>query len=84
MRNKVSLTIKDSKGIKNIFIQINLKNNTTSVFSNFSSWENLAFIMEALAVTAEKCINKGRSKKEVYDSIKVYLMKVLGDYKIWE
>lgn len=77
-----SIVIRDNKNIKNIFIQLNLKNKTTLVFSNFSSWENLALIMEALAVTAQKCIREGISKKKVYGAIREYLMKVLGNYEI--
>lgn len=82
IRNKTSITIRDNKNIKNIFIQINLKNNTTLVFSNFSSWENLAYIMEALAVTVQKCIQEGISKRKIYFSIKDYLTKILGNYEI--
>lgn len=82
VKKETSITIKDNKNIKNIFIQINLKNNTTLVFSNFSSWENLAYIMEALAVTAQKCIGEGISKKQVYGAIKTYLIQVLGNYEI--
>lgn len=82
MKKEIPIMIKDNKNIKNIFIQINLKNKTTLVFSNFSAWENLALIMEALAVTTQKCIQEGISKKKVYGAIKTYLMKVLGNYEI--
>ena len=44
--------------------------------------ENLAFIMEALAVTAQKSIQEGMSKKQVYGAIKKYLIQVLGSYVI--
>lgn len=74
--------IKDSQDIQNILIQADLKKGSTSVISNFSAWENLALIMEGLGVTAEKCIQEGMDKKEVYNEIKNYLMKVLGDYQI--
>lgn len=82
MKKQTAITIKDSKDIKNLFIQVNLKNNTTLVFSSFSSWENLAFIMEALAVTAQKCIEEGISKEQVYEAIKTYITEVLGNYEI--
>ena len=81
-KQQQKVILKDDERIKNIIIQVNLKNNTTSVLSNFSAWENLALIMEGLSVTAEKCIQEGISKKRVYDEIKNYIMKVLAGYKI--
>lgn len=80
MKKEKQVIIKDSKNIKNIFIQIDLKNNSTSVLSSFSAWENLALIMEALGVTAEKCIKEGIDKKQVYRAIQDYLMQVLTSY----
>lgn len=82
MKKKIPIIIKDNKQIRNIIIQINLKTNKTSVLSSFSSWENLALIMEALAVTAQKCIQEGISKDHTYGAIKNYLMQVLGNYEI--
>lgn len=82
MKKQTAITIKDSKDVKNLFIQVNLKKNTTLVFSSFSSWENLAFIMEALAVTAQKCIEEGISRKQVYGAVKKYLVEVLDSYEI--
>lgn len=79
---KTSIIIEDKENIKNIFIQINLKNNSTLVYSNFSSWHNLAYIMEALAVTAQKCIQEGISKGNVYGAIKTYLIQILGNYEV--
>lgn len=76
------IILKDDEQTKNIIIQVDFKNHRTSVLSNFSAWENLALIMEGLGVTAEKCIQEGMSKKEVYDEIKNYIMQVLVDYKI--
>lgn len=82
MKDETSLVIRDNESTKNIFIQVDLKNQSTSVFSNFTPWENLSFIMEALAVTAEKCVKDGIERKKVYEAIKSYLVKVLGDYVI--
>ncbi len=84
MDSEEKIIIKDSEDIKNIFIQINIKKKTTMVFSAFSAWENLAYIMEALSVTAQKCIDEGKSEKEVYSAIKNYLASVLGTYNILE
>lgn len=84
MKKDIPIVIKDSKEIKNIFIQVNVKSNTTSIFSSFSVWENLALILEALAVTAEKCIAEGVDKKQVYDAIKNYIVQVLPSYKVME
>ena len=82
MKDETPLVIRDNESIKNIFIQVDLKNQSTSVCSNFSSGENLSLIMEALAITAEKCIKDGIEKKKVYGTIKDYLVKVLGNYVI--
>lgn len=82
MKKKTSLILKDDKYTRNIVIQINLKNNTTSILSSFSSWDNLALIMEGLSVTAQKCVQEGINKKHVYEAIKNYLMQVLGNYEI--
>lgn len=75
-------TLKDSKKVRNIIIQVNLKNSSTTVFSGFTAWENLALIMEGLGVTAEKCIDEGIDQKEVYKAIQDYLIKVLTSYKL--
>ncbi|MBI4097910.1 MAG: hypothetical protein HY426_02615 [Candidatus Levybacteria bacterium] len=83
MKKKVTpLTIKDSKHVKNIFIQLDLKKNSTLVHSNFSPWENIALIIEGLAVTAEKCITEGIERKEVYKAINEYLIKAMPSYKV--
>jgi len=85
MKDLKKIVIKDSKNIRNIFIQIDLKNKTTSILSSFSAWENLALIMEALGVTAKKCIREGIDQKKVYQAIKEYIVKVLSsDPKIKE
>ncbi len=76
------IIIKDSKDIKNIFIQINLKNDTTLIHSNFSAWENIALIIEGLAVTAEQCISDGIDKKKVYRGINDYLIKAIPNYRV--
>lgn len=83
MRKKIyPIIIKDDEHMRNIMVQVNLKKNTTTVFSGFSAWENLALLLEALAVTAEQCIHEGIDKKKVYDAIKEYIMQVLPSYKI--
>jgi hypothetical protein len=76
------LVIEDSENIKNVFVQLDLKKNTTMVMSNFSAWDNLFYLMEAILVTAEKCIADGMSKHEVYETIKKHFVSVLGEYQI--
>lgn len=82
MKQKMSVVLKDNDNIKNVIIQVNLKNGSTMVMSGFSAWENLAYIMEALAVTAEQCVIEGVEKKEVYQEITDYLKDVLPSYEI--
>ncbi|MFZ5845743.1 MAG: hypothetical protein ACOY0S_04800 [Patescibacteria group bacterium] len=76
------IVIRDTNDVKNIFVQVDITKGSTMVMSNFSAWENLAYLLEALAVTAEQCITEGMSKRKVYDEIKRYLMNVLGEYHI--
>ncbi|PIR79910.1 MAG: hypothetical protein COU25_02855 [Candidatus Levybacteria bacterium CG10_big_fil_rev_8_21_14_0_10_35_13] len=74
------IIISDSKYIKNIFVQVDLKKNRTIVHSGFSPWENLAFIIEGLSTTAEECIKQGMDRKDVYKFIYEYLVKTLPTY----
>jgi len=79
-KRETPIAIRDSKDLQNILIQVNLKQGTTTVLSNFSAWENLALIMEALAVTAQKCADDGISQRKVNEAIKNYLKEVFGTY----
>ena len=81
MKKKV-MTLIDNSDVKNVIIQVNLKNGTTMVVSGFNAWDNLAYIMEALAVTAEQCVTEGVEKQEVYKEITEYLKDVLPSYEI--
>ncbi len=76
------VVIKDNDEVKNIFVQLDIKNSTTKVLSNFSAWDNLAFLMEALGVTTAQCISEGIPQSKVYEAVKKYMMQILGDYKI--
>ncbi len=80
MKKQVPIVIEDSKDTRNIIIQINLKDNTTTVFSSFSPWENLALLIEGLATTAGECVNEGMDKREVYKTIQDYIVKALPSY----
>ena len=63
MKKDIPIIVKDSKGVRNIVVTVDLKQNTTTVFSGFSPWKNLALLLEALGATAQKCIRDGISKK---------------------
>ena len=80
-KKKSTIILKDSGKIRNIVIQINLEDNSTTVFSSFSAWENLALILEGLGVTAQKCIKEGISKNKVYGQVKKYVIEVLSSYE---
>ena len=85
MKKKAAeLVIKDGKNIKNIFIQLDLKKNSTMVYSNFSPWENIGLIIEGLAITAKECIAEGVDRKKVYKAINEYMIKALPSYEILE
>lgn len=82
MARLTPIIISDSDKLRNIIIQVDLENQKTMVLSNFSSWENLAIIMEALAVIAQKCIDEGISKRKIDKAIKKYLAESLNTYII--
>jgi len=82
MPKPTPIIIKDNDKIRNILIQLDFAGQKTAVLSNFSAWENLAIIMEALAVTAQKCIDEGISKRKVDEAIKKYLAESLDTYII--
>ena len=82
MKKEEPLILRDSKKIKNILIQVNLENNTSTVISNFTAWENIALILEALGTTVQKCIKEGIDKDRVYNAINNYFKKVLPAYTI--
>lgn len=52
------------------------------MLSSFTPWENPALIMEALGVTAQKCLDEGLDRKQVYEAIEGYLKKALDGYKL--
>ena len=81
MKKKSTIILNDSGKIRNIVIQVNLKDNSTTVFSSFSAWENLALILEGLGVTAQECIKEGISKRKVYDQVRKYIIEVLISYE---
>lgn len=82
MSEQKQLIIQDSNNLKNIFVQLNLEKNTVTVMSNFSAWDNLAFLMEALAITAEKCVKEGIPREQVNQEIQNYLKKAMEASKI--
>lgn len=82
MKKATPIVISDNDNLKNLLIQIDLKGQKTTVLSNFSAWENLALIMEALAITAQKCIDEGIPKKQVDEAINDYLSKTLNSYRV--
>lgn len=81
-KQETPIVIRDNDQLKNILVQVDLKNGKTMVLSNFSAWENLALIMEALAITAQKCIDEGIPKKQVDEAINDYLSKTLNSYRV--
>lgn len=80
MKKKNTIVLEDNEDIRNVIIQVNLKKGLTSVFSGFSAWENIAFILEGLGATVQECIRGGIPKRKVYDAVRKYLFKVLPSY----
>lgn len=76
------LVIKDTKDIHNIFVQLNLKRGTTMIYSNFSAWENLSYLLEAVGVTIEQCVSEGIDRKEVHKELSKYMIQIIDAYKI--
>jgi len=80
LNTEEKIIIRDDKNQKNILVQVNIKKGKTAVVSNFSAWENLAYILEGLGATAQECVREGKSKKEVIKAINDYLDKVIESY----
>lgn len=75
------LIIQDSADIKNVLLQFDLKSGRVMVYSNFSAWDNLAYLLEGAGMMAQECFREGKSKEEVLEEINDYLEKVLQDYE---
>ena len=80
MSKQIPIAISDSEKLSNLLIQVNLETSTTIVLSNFSAWENLALIMEALVLTAQKCKDDGIPEGKVDEAIREYLSNALISY----
>ncbi len=70
--------IQDSEDIKNVLVQINLKTSQVTVISNYSAWDNMAYLLEGVSVTVEKCVQEGMERKAVLKELKENLIKALG------
>lgn len=79
-KRETPIIVRDNDDLKNLLIQLDLKAGSTTVISNFPASDNLAYLMEALAVTGQKCVDEGIPKEQVGDAIKDYLKKVFGNY----
>ncbi len=73
---------KDSDKVKNVLLQVNLESGRVIIHSSFSSWDNLAYLLEGVGLMAKACLQEGMSKEEVPNEINDYLEKVLQDYQI--
>lgn len=80
MRKPVQIPIRDSEKLSNVLIQVDLEKSTTTVLSSFSAWENLALILEALALTAQKCKDDGIPEGKVDEAIREYFAKAFNSY----
>ncbi len=81
-KKETPVVIRDNKNQKHILVQVNLKKGNTQVLSNFSAWENLALLLEALGATPQQCIREGLSRKKVKKAIQNYLEKVIEAYRV--
>ena len=69
--------------MKKIIIIVDPKTNQTEIEGTGNSWMDMAYLLEALGVVCQKCIDEGIPTNQVYQEVKNYFMKVLGaGYKI--
>ncbi len=80
--NQTPVIIQDSEDIKNILVQVNFKTSQVAVISNYSAWDNMAYLLEGVSVTVEKCVHEGMERKVVLRELKEYLIKALEAVKI--
>lgn len=79
---RTPVIVADSSHERNILVTVNLKKRETRVMSGFSAWENLSYLLEALALSAQQCITEGMSKSKVYGTIREYMMNVFETYTV--
>lgn len=75
--DQIPVVIEDSEDIKNVLVQIDLKNSQVAVISNYSAWDNMAYLLEGVSVVVEKCVLEGMERKVVLRELKEYLIKAL-------
>ena len=69
---------------KRILISIDVENNKTEVGGTGNAWDDMACILEGLAVICQACVNEGISKDSVYGEVQKYFNKIsaAGGYKV--
>ena len=80
MPNETPIEIRDNENQKHILVQVNLEKGNTQVLSNFSAWENISYLCEALGATYQQCVSEGISKNKTKKAIEEYLKKVFEAY----
>lgn len=68
--------------MKTLHLQVDVENNQTTIMSDYSAWENIALLLEGVAMSMQKCIEEGMPKEDVYKGTTDYFMKAVGEYKI--
>ena len=72
------IVVRDTEDIKNVLVQINQKTSQITVIGDNSAWDNMAYLLEGIAVTVEKCVQEGMERKVALKELKEYLIKALG------
>lgn len=76
------LRIEDTKQVRHVLVRVELKTRKTVVMSNFSAWENMSLLLEAVGATGQQCIAEGMSRLRVVKAARHYLEKIIRAYLI--
>ena len=68
------------ENIKNIVVQINEEDLSTTVLSDYSPEANIDFLLEAVGANAQELIKQGKDKDEVIDDLRDFFEQVIEAY----
>lgn len=77
----MNVPVQDSENIKNVLVQVNLKTSQATVISNSNAWDNMAYLLEGVAITVKKCVQEGKERKVVLKELNEYLSKALASVR---
>jgi hypothetical protein len=84
MNNKLKKELATMKSPKGVTVIVVVETGKTIVLGTNDPWADMAYQLEGLALTCQKCVDRGMAVKEVYGELQNYFNKISisGGYKI--